>query len=296
MPDAPRVVLEDSNTLFFYGFLPNEHVRMFAYDKIDAKGYLVGWHEYSVNQDGRLSISFAADTFPCENFAVLGDFSGFVYIDCFSTPGGIVGDITTKSLSTTLSSSVNTSGDTIKISTPTSTATPVPTPCAIAVDANIQSYWREDLGCPIESMHVTWASFTPYERGFVIWRSDDRLIYGFFNGVRWAKDQDRFVEGMPDRPTPNRGEPPPGLLAPRRGTGLVWETNDVFYRNLGWVRIEQKGFCAEVQTFVNGFILQASSVGSCVDSKAGESRSSRANEPDFEFNYVIAYNSGKWLP
>jgi hypothetical protein len=171
----------------------------------------------------------------------------------------------------------------------------MPTPCALAVDSSIQQYWSADIGCPIKASHITWASFTPFERGFMMWRDDTRQIYGFFNGDGWEEREDKFVEGMPNRPTPNYGDAPPNLLFPIRGTGLVWETNKTFFQNLGWVRIKQKGFCAKVQNFVEGFILQVSEVGSCFDTK-GQNQYSQATEPDFEFRYVIAYHSRKWLP
>lgn len=118
------------------------------------------------------------------------------------------------------------------------------------------------MGCAIEPAHITWASFTPFQKGFMMWRDDTRKIYGFFDRIGWNEDEDRFREGMPDRPTPNRGDPPPGLFAPIRGTGLVWETNDKFFNNLGWARVQQKGFCAKVQNFTGGFIVRDSGNGS----------------------------------
>jgi hypothetical protein len=94
---------------------------------------------------------------------------------------------------------------------------PTPTEAAFVcagIDSDIARYWSVDLGCPAESAYITWASFTPFQRGFMMWRSDTRQIYGFFDGAGWDEEEDRFVEGMPDRPTPNRGDPPLGLRFP----------------------------------------------------------------------------------
>lgn len=88
----------------------------------------------------------------------------------------------------------------------------------------------------------------------MMWRSDTGRIYGFFNGIGWADVADVFRDGMPDMPEPNRGNPPPGLIHPIRGTGLVWATNEEFFCGLGWATSEQRGFCADIENYANGFI------------------------------------------
>ena len=176
---------------------------------------------------------------------------------------------------------------------------PAPTTasCGMAVDPDLKAYWSDDIGCPAAPSHISWASFTPFERGFMLWRDDTGQIYGFFNEDKsWRQAEDRFVEGMPDRPVPNRGEPPAGLKAPIRGTGLVWEKEDIFFRKLGWARLQQKGFCAEIQIFTEGFLIRESGLDACLDNKSGKNQPSRAKEADFEFRAVKAYNAGRWSP
>jgi hypothetical protein len=171
---------------------------------------------------------------------------------------------------------------------------PTPTPCPLGVDPALQGIWSADLGCAIDSAHITWASYTPYEGGMMMWREDTRLIYGFFQNSGWQAVEDRFQEGMPDMPNPNRGDPPSGLIHPIRGTGLAWATNEMFYQNLGWARTQQRGFCARVQNFTGGFIVQESGIGACFDGKSNQEQSSRATEAEFDFRFLKAYHSNQW--
>ena len=92
----------------------------------------------------------------------------------------------------------------------------------------------------------------------------------------------------------NRGDPPPGLIHPIRGTGLAWAMNEAFYQNLGWAKTQQRGFCARVQNFVGGFIVQESGLGSCFDGKSNQEQTSRATEAEFDFRFLKAYHSNQW--
>jgi hypothetical protein len=174
------------------------------------------------------------------------------------------------------------------------TATSMPTSCPIPVDADLVAYWSVDLGCAVGQSKVVWATFSPYERGMMMWRDDTKMIYGFFDGNGWRAVPDRFTEGMPEKPVPGRGEPPPGLLHPVRGTGLVWATDDTFFQNLGWLRVESIGFCAKVQDFAQGAIWRDSGFSTCSNS-VGQPRNSNASDPGFEFGFVKMYHSGQWF-
>ena len=147
--------------------------------------------------------------------------------------------------------------------TPVPTYTPAPAPCPIAVAGELAALWdRATFGCPDAGAAIVWASWTPYERGQVVWRDDTDRVYGFFDSGWWQAVEDTW-DGQ--SATPSRGTPPSGLFEPVRGTGWVWGTNPTFFSELGWARAEQRGFCALVQPFERGFILRSSQVESCKD-------------------------------
>ena len=174
---------------------------------------------------------------------------------------------------------------------PTATATPQPTPtpappvCNTSVDGQLAEAWSQaTYGCATSGSFVTWASYTPYERGFVVWREDNRKIYGYFNGNGWLAVDDVWDGSSTP---PSRGSPPGGLLEPIRGTGWIWHTNDTFFNNLGWATAEQSGFCAKVQYFEQGHILRSSDTGQCHSEHQNPHRS-------LDYLFYGASNSGAW--
>lgn len=176
---------------------------------------------------------------------------------------------------------------------PTDTPQLQATSCPLPVDGSLLPYWDASLGCPTAPMNIVWTSYTRYERGLMMWRSDTKLIYGFFGGSNWLSVADQFHSGLPDKPSPGRGNPPrSGLFHPIRGTGLVWATNDTFFNGLGWATMEQRGFCAAHQLFANGFIMRESGIGSC--SFDGNTLPSAASSPDFDLAYLVANYAGTW--
>lgn len=180
---------------------------------------------------------------------------------------------------------------------PATLAPPTSTPCPTSADPDLAGFYRPELGCATGSSNIVWSSYTPFERGFTLWRSDTKRFYGFFNGVGWADVADGWKDGMPEKPQHSHGDPPPGLLVPIRGTGWVWATYEDFFKHLGWATSEQRGFCAEIQEFANGFIARESGVGQCNDLSRNEPRTSRAGEAGFGFRYVAGVlNNRAWYP
>lgn len=140
--------------------------------------------------------------------------------------------------------------------TPTETPTKTPVDCQISVDSELRNLWDRDiLGCAVRSRYVVWSSYTPYQYGFMIWREDTRIIYGFFNqGNSWTSVYDGWTDGMN---IPSRNvSPPPGYEIPVRGPGYIWATNDTFYQNLGFAAADQIGFCATIQDFERGTLMR----------------------------------------
>jgi len=159
-------------------------------------------------------------------------------------------------------------------------------PCNVQPDPELVVAWnRSTLGCAVAPSSITWASFTPYQRGLVIWREDRYQIYGFFDNDGWLVVKDEW-DGQST--PPSRGDPPAeGLLTPIRGTGWVWATNDTFFNNLGWATEQQTGFCAKIQDFERGFVLRSSTVTSC--------HSVHQNpHADLSFLFLVVQNSGQW--
>ena len=170
---------------------------------------------------------------------------------------------------------------------PAPTSTPRPVACSVAVSGELAFLWDQvKIGCPTGNAALVWSSWTPFERGQMMWRDDTRQIYGFFNSGWWQSTPDVW-DGQ--SATQSRGAPPPGLLEPVRGTGHIWGINDRFFQELGWARTEQKGFCALVQNFENGFVLRSSQVEFCKDNLFN-----RAREGDFPLNYLVANYGGGW--
>lgn len=176
------------------------------------------------------------------------------------------------------------------VAPPTSTVAP-PAPvadCLYAVSPPFGAVWnRTEMGCAVGPAQSTWASWTLFEHGHMIWRRDTNTMYVFYNRGQWEAIPDKW-DGI--SVAPSRGTPPAGHQAPIRGAGWVWGNNDAVFQGLGWANAEQKGFCADVQTFEQGFLLQSSTVEFCHE----EQLYNVAREPGFGVLFFKANNAGYW--
>jgi serine/threonine protein kinase len=187
--------------------------------------------------------------------------------------------------------------------TPTDTPTPVPpthtpTPtCRLSVDPQLTGAWeRGKFGCPIAHSNVTWAAWEPFERGYMLWRSDRDEVY-----ILYPQDDKltgNWVKSPPEwkwdgsNPDGVGMSPPPGLYEPKRGFGWLWRTylggpNS----RLGWALEEEKGFCAIFQHFERGFVFRGGTVHSCVDELINEPRTTH---PGFTPLFIAMYGDGTW--
>lgn len=172
--------------------------------------------------------------------------------------------------------------------TPTPGVTPSPTPCASAPAPAFAAFYRQEVfGCALTSgSQIIWAAWEPFERGSMLWRSDTNRSYLFTLGGAW-----QVIDAAWDgQPPPSRGDPPPGLRAPERGFGWAWGTDDALFQALGWATDAEKGFCAEVQEFEQGFFLQSSPVASCT----AENLYNHASAGDWRPLVIAAHDSGVW--
>lgn len=177
----------------------------------------------------------------------------------------------------------------IEIAPPTPTETPSvtlpPTPCGIPLALELSDlYSRMVFGCPTGDTAVVWAAWETFERGALLWRSDTDTAYAFLVDGRWYPIATRWGGDLP----PGRGEPPAGLLAPERGFGWVWGTNDTLYADLGWATDAEKGFCAQVQPVERGFLLRSSAVASCT----AENLYNHATAPGWQPVVLAAFADG----
>ncbi|HUW13597.1 MAG TPA: restriction endonuclease [Anaerolineae bacterium] len=175
---------------------------------------------------------------------------------------------------------------------PSPTATPEPAAtavntCAVDVAADLADlYNRPLLGCATGDASIVWSAWQPFERGYMLWRSDSDAAYAFAGSSEgmWLELSDRWDGSAPV----SRGDPPAGLQAPIRGFGYVWSRNDDLFHNLGWAADQEKGFCASLQPFELGFLLRSSAVESCT----AEGDFNHAHTPDWTPISLVAHASG----
>ncbi len=167
--------------------------------------------------------------------------------------------------------------------TATRVPTPRPTPvCRVAVDPVLEVKTSlNQLGCPLGSAQVVWAAWQPFEHGYMLWRSDTNQVTVFYD--------DGTQQTLPDQWNEQAytvGAPPPGRVAPVRGFGWVWVTRPEVRSRLGWGLVEEKGFCARIQSFEQGYVLRSVG-GPCSD------QLNRADEPSFAPVHVEVVG-GRW--
>ena len=187
---------------------------------------------------------------------------------------------------------------------PTSTAQPLvePTPtlparptntatrliCGVAVDPALSSSYNANLlGCPAAAAQEIVAAWQPFDGGYMLWRSDTRMITLLSSGRTWAAYRDQWNQ---QDPTLTRGSPPEGKQAPQRGFGYLWGTEDAAFAQMGWAVDGEKGLCAVVQVFQNGTILHGSAVQSC------QGVQNRVEEISLKPFRLILYANGTWQP
>jgi hypothetical protein len=146
---------------------------------------------------------------------------------------------------------------------PTPTATPSPTPaCALEPAGEFREAWSlEDLGCPEDEEKVIWCAWQEFEHGYMLWRIDTGKIYVLSiegaDGGSWQECDDPWEEGKYPSDIDPDIIPPPGLVQPKRGFGLIWrEQLGGPKSDLGWALMEEEGLCAVVQPFEKGSMFR----------------------------------------
>jgi hypothetical protein len=115
---------------------------------------------------------------------------------------------------------------------------------------------RERVGCPTAPEYgLLVAAHQRFQGGYMFWRGDSRTIYVFMGGPNdtvgvWKEFPDTWQEGEP-LPTPTV-KPPPGLHAPVRGFGKLWQTNDSIRLALGWALEPEEAVTGAWQPYERG--------------------------------------------
>jgi hypothetical protein len=152
------------------------------------------------------------------------------------------------------------------------------------------------LGCPVAAPVIVWSGWQPFEHGAMIWMEDTDWIYALnyagggdpsqgdwaTGGEGWRWDQASFPNG-------HGLTPPEGLVEPIRGFGFVWF--DKFggpTSQLGWGTAEEKGFCARVQRFDKGLLIQSTPMA------CGSGQFNWASTSGFTPVFIALYEDGAW--
>ncbi|TAK29723.1 MAG: hypothetical protein EPO21_20775 [Chloroflexota bacterium] len=150
--------------------------------------------------------------------------------------------------------------------TPTSTAviataTPSASACAVQPVRGLGLVYRDRpmvatrLGCArtVEvSMSITAQTF---ERGIMLWRSDQREIAVLIGTGVWSVYPDAWRDGDV---LPDVGAPPSGRFAPQRSFGKLWRQQSVVRDALGWATAEEHSLSGATQEFANGWMIWTS--------------------------------------
>jgi hypothetical protein len=178
----------------------------------------------------------------------------------------------------------------------TPTVTSTPPVCPVAVDAALASGWDyARLGCPKAPSTIVWSAWQPFEHGDMIWMEDTDWIYALNHAGGTDSKQGQWAtggngwrwDGITNAP---QLTPPEGLVEPIRGFGFVW-----YYKlggptsQVGWGTAEEKGFCALVQRFDKGMLVQSTPAAGC-----GGGQFNWATTSGFTPVFIALYHDGSW--
>ncbi len=118
-----------------------------------------------------------------------------------------------------------------------STPTPTPNTCPYATTLT--------RDCPQTQFQIQ-VAYLPFEKGFMIWRSDTRQIYALYSDRNvYDTYVDTWIEGeaIPD----DGQQPPAGTVRPQRGFGKIWASQSGVRSRLGWATGDEVGYITTVE-------------------------------------------------
>jgi len=106
-------------------------------------------------------------------------------------------------------------------------------------------FFGSEQGCPSGETTEVQAAYQPYEKGFMIWRSDPDEFYVFVSGGAMFVYNSSFIETIPNNPRVDT--PPTGLVKPVSGFGRIWSYFDRLPDQLGWATTNEVGYKSRIQ-------------------------------------------------
>ncbi len=109
----------------------------------------------------------------------------------------------------------------------TNTAFRLATPlsCAISVPAQYAARWTADMqartGCPTRQPESVGFAVQVFQRGTMLWRSDEQRIYVLYSDKTWSAFDDTWTSSLIDDSCPTVTVQA-GLVKPKRGFGKIW--------------------------------------------------------------------------
>ena len=144
--------------------------------------------------------------------------------------------------------------------------------CARPVGERFGGIWnvvKTRLGCPLNDAHAEYGAAKGFERGYMLWRDGQDLVYVLYKDGESVIVYDKFREGVD--PEKIGYSPPPGLQEPIRGFGKVWREHlGGPTAQIGWA-IEHEYVAPNlvVQDFEYGMIFWEDGVGNRVFFSSG---------------------------
>ena len=140
---------------------------------------------------------------------------------------------------------------------PAPTAVPTLPPCRIAAGEVFRALWQQQrarLGCAVNQAAQSDAATERFERGRMIWRKSNDMIYVLYDDGNWAAYPDISVDGAPE---PEGFQAPAGLYTPVRGFGATWraELGGTAART-GWATQDEYAVSVPFQDFEKGLMLE----------------------------------------
>jgi hypothetical protein len=140
---------------------------------------------------------------------------------------------------------------------PAPTAVPTISPCRIAAGDKFRALWQQQrarLGCALNKPAQSDAATERFQRGRMIWRKSNDMIYVLYDDGDWAAFPDISVDGAPE---PEGFQAPAGLYTPVRGFGATWraELGGTSAR-IGWATQDEYGVSVQFQDFEKGMMLE----------------------------------------
>ena len=110
------------------------------------------------------------------------------------------------------------------------------------------------LGCALNQPEQSDAATARFQRGRMIWRKSNDMIYVLHDDGDWAAYSDIYDEGAAE---PEGFQAPAGLYTPVRGFGAIWRVQlGGISARIGWAAQDEYAVSLQVQDFEKGLMME----------------------------------------